>query len=131
MLRHLLTAPVNATDFLIGKCLSVFAVTALGFVIFILIGIAGGVHWGPLPAVVTLMLASSLATAGMLLFIMSCVGSERQGDTLLLARAFLERFASQLKRPVRGFTPQAIEAVEAAVERFAVALSLAPEGARW
>jgi two-component system NtrC family response regulator len=37
---------------------------------------------------------------------------ERQGDTLLLARAFLERFASQLKRPVRGFTPQAIEAVE-------------------
>jgi ABC-2 type transport system permease protein len=82
MLRHLLTAPVNATDFLIGKCLSVFAVTALGFVIFILIGIAGGVHWGPLPAVVTLMLASSLAMAGMLLFIMSCVGSERQGDTL-------------------------------------------------
>ena len=46
MLRHLLTAPVNATDFLIGKCLSVFAVTALGFVIFILIGIAGGLLGG-------------------------------------------------------------------------------------
>ncbi|WP_078120568.1 PEP-CTERM-box response regulator transcription factor [Thiosocius teredinicola] len=38
---------------------------------------------------------------------------DRQGDTLLLARAFLERFAEQLKRPVKGFTTQAIEAIEA------------------
>ena len=38
---------------------------------------------------------------------------ERQGDGLLLARAFLEKFATQLKRPVRGFTPQAIEAIDA------------------
>ena len=38
---------------------------------------------------------------------------DRQGDGLLLARAFLEKFATQLKRPVRGFTPQAIEAIEA------------------
>lgn len=37
---------------------------------------------------------------------------ERQGDNLLLARAFLEKFANQLKRPVRGFAPQAIEAIE-------------------
>jgi two-component system NtrC family response regulator len=37
---------------------------------------------------------------------------ERQGDNLLLARAFLERFAIQFKRPVKGFSPQAIEAVE-------------------
>ena len=37
---------------------------------------------------------------------------ERQGDNLLLARAFLEKFAAQLKRPVRGFTPQAIEAID-------------------
>ena len=37
---------------------------------------------------------------------------ERQGDCLLLARAFLEKFAVQLKRPVKGFTPQAIEAIE-------------------
>jgi two-component system NtrC family response regulator len=37
---------------------------------------------------------------------------ERQGDSLLLARAFLERFARQLKRPIKGFTPQAIEAIE-------------------
>jgi two-component system NtrC family response regulator len=37
---------------------------------------------------------------------------ERQGDALLLARAFLERFATQLKRPIRGFTQQAIEALE-------------------
>lgn len=36
----------------------------------------------------------------------------RQGDALLLARAFLERFAEQLKRPVKGFTTQAIEAIE-------------------
>ncbi len=38
---------------------------------------------------------------------------ERQGDALLLARAFLERFATQFKRPVKHFSPQAIEAVEA------------------
>ncbi len=37
---------------------------------------------------------------------------ERQGDGLLLARAFLEKFASELKRPIKGFTPQAIEAIE-------------------
>ena len=37
---------------------------------------------------------------------------ERQGDSLLLARALLERFAGQLKRPTKGFTPQAIEAIE-------------------
>ncbi len=38
---------------------------------------------------------------------------ERQGDSLLLARAFLERFATELKRPIKGFMPQAIEAIEA------------------
>ena len=37
---------------------------------------------------------------------------ERQGDNLLLARVLLERFASQLKRPIKGFTPKAIEAIE-------------------
>lgn len=38
---------------------------------------------------------------------------ERQGDSLLLARAFLERFATQFKRPVKSFMPQAVEALEA------------------
>jgi two-component system NtrC family response regulator len=37
---------------------------------------------------------------------------ERPGDSLLLARTFLERFAVQLKRPIKGFSPQATEAVE-------------------
>ncbi len=82
LLRHLLTAPVSVNDYLGGKCLSVFAVTTLGFTLFVLIGIAAGVHWGPAPAVVALMLASSLAAAGLLIVIMSLVGSERQGDTL-------------------------------------------------
>ena len=36
----------------------------------------------------------------------------RQGDALLLARAFLERFALQLKRPIKGFSPQAVEAID-------------------
>jgi ABC-type Na+ efflux pump permease subunit len=82
LLRHLLTAPVSVNDYLGGKCLSVFAVTALGFALFVLIGIAAGVHWGPAAAVVALMLASALAAAGLLILIMSLVGSERQGDTL-------------------------------------------------
>ena len=37
---------------------------------------------------------------------------DRQGDAVLLARAFLERFAQQLKRPIKGFTSQAILAIE-------------------
>jgi len=37
---------------------------------------------------------------------------ERQGDSLLLARAFLEKYATELKRPIKGLTPQAIEAIE-------------------
>ena len=82
LLRHLLTAPVSVNDYLGGKCLSVFAVTALGFALLVLIGIAAGIHWGPVTAVVPLMLASALATAGLLILIMSLVGSERQGDTL-------------------------------------------------
>jgi ABC-2 type transport system permease protein len=82
LLRHLLTAPVSPTDYLLGKCLSVFAVTAFGFVIFIAIGLAVGVSWGPPVAVVVLVLSSSLAAGGLLLLIMSFVGSERQGDAL-------------------------------------------------
>ena len=38
---------------------------------------------------------------------------ERPGDSLLLARAFLEKFAAQFKRPLKGFSPQAIEGIEA------------------
>jgi ABC-2 type transport system permease protein len=82
LLRHLLTAPVSVNDYVGGKCLSVFAVTTLGFALFVLIGIAAGIHWGPAPAVVTLMLASAVAAAGLLILIMSLVGSERQGDAL-------------------------------------------------
>ncbi len=82
LLRHLLTAPVSVNDYLGGKCLSVFAVTILGFALFVLIGIAAGIHWGPATAVIPLMLASALAAAGLLILIMSLVGSERQGDTL-------------------------------------------------
>jgi two-component system NtrC family response regulator len=36
----------------------------------------------------------------------------RQGDAVLLARVFLERFAQQLKRPLKGFTQQAVLAIE-------------------
>jgi two-component system NtrC family response regulator len=37
---------------------------------------------------------------------------ERHGDAVVLARAFLERFAAQLKRPIKGFTNKAILAIE-------------------
>jgi two-component system NtrC family response regulator len=37
---------------------------------------------------------------------------ERQGDAIVLARAFLERFATDLKRPVKGFSPEAVRAIE-------------------
>ena len=38
--------------------------------------------------------------------------SNRQGDAALLARTFLERFAQQLKRPIKGFTSAAMLAIE-------------------
>ena len=37
---------------------------------------------------------------------------ERQGDALVLARALLQRFAAELKRPVKGFGEPAIQAIE-------------------
>jgi len=82
LLRHLLTAPVSVGDYLVGKCLSVFIVTTLGFAVLIAVGAAAGVSWGSPAAVVALVLASSLGAAGTLLLIMSLVGSQRQGDAL-------------------------------------------------
>jgi two-component system NtrC family response regulator len=38
--------------------------------------------------------------------------AERPGDSVLLARHFLRRFASDLNASVRGFTPEAIDAVD-------------------
>lgn len=37
---------------------------------------------------------------------------ERSGDTHLLARIFLERFAREQGRPVKGFSPEALHAME-------------------
>lgn len=37
---------------------------------------------------------------------------ERRGDAVVLARAFLNRFSAQHKRPVRGFTAQALASIE-------------------
>jgi ABC-type Na+ efflux pump permease subunit len=82
LLRHLLTAPVSVGQYLVGKCLSVFVVTSLGFCVLVVVGILAGVAWGPVAAVAALVLASSLAAAGAMLLIMSLVGSQRQGDAL-------------------------------------------------
>ena len=38
--------------------------------------------------------------------------ANRQGDVVVLARWFLEKFAKQLTRPVKGFTHKAMEAIE-------------------
>jgi len=38
---------------------------------------------------------------------------ERQGDTLLLANAFLQRFSRELKKKVSGFSQPAVSALEA------------------
>jgi len=39
--------------------------------------------------------------------------SERGSDVTLLARTFLRKFAGEQKKPVKGFTPQAVEALMA------------------
>lgn len=82
LLRHLLTAPVSVTDYLLGKCLSVLLVTAVGFTLLIGVGTAMGVAWGPPGATALLIVATALAASGTLMLIMSLVGSERQGDAV-------------------------------------------------
>lgn len=37
---------------------------------------------------------------------------ERRGDTVVLARWFMQRFSQQLNRPIKGFTHKALEAIE-------------------
>ncbi|MBS3919116.1 MAG: sigma 54-interacting transcriptional regulator [Deltaproteobacteria bacterium] len=37
---------------------------------------------------------------------------EREGDILLLATALLQRFSSENKKRISGFTPQAVRAIE-------------------
>jgi ABC-2 type transport system permease protein len=82
LLRHLMTSPVTPAQYLAGKCLSVFVVSALGFAVLVAIGIAVGVDWGPPVAVAGLVLASALAAGGLLLLLMSFADTERQGDSL-------------------------------------------------
>jgi ABC-2 type transport system permease protein len=82
LLRHLLTAPVSVGDYLVGKCLSVFVVTGLGFAILVVVGLVAGVRWGSPPAVVLLMLVTTLAAAGTLILLMSLAGTQRQGDAM-------------------------------------------------
>ena len=82
MLRHLLTAPVTIGQYLVGKSLSVVVITVLGFAVFVALGLAVGVSWGSPVAVIALMLATSLGAAGIMILIMSLVGSQRQGDVL-------------------------------------------------
>lgn len=82
LVRHLLTAPLTTTDYLLGKCLSVLVVSAVGFALMVAAGIAAGVSWGDPLGVAALMVASAIAASGTLLLIMSLVGTERQGDTL-------------------------------------------------
>ena len=37
---------------------------------------------------------------------------ERSGDALLMARAFMERYAEENKKKIKGFTPEAIDAID-------------------
>jgi ABC-2 type transport system permease protein len=82
LLRHLLTAPVSASEYVVGKGLSVVSVTVIGFTALVMVGLVFGVRWGPPGAVAILMLAASVAAAGAMVLIMSLVGSQRQGDAL-------------------------------------------------
>jgi ABC-2 type transport system permease protein len=81
-LRHLLSAPLSPTQYLLGKCISVLVVTTAGFVILVGVGMVAGVSWGDPLAASALVLAAAIGASGTLLLIMSLVGSERQGDAL-------------------------------------------------
>jgi ABC-2 type transport system permease protein len=82
LVKHLLTAPLTPTDYLLGKCLSALVVTAAGFLILIVVGMAAGVVWGPLSTTVALVLATAVGSSGTLLLIVSLAGTERQADAV-------------------------------------------------
>ncbi|MEN8163851.1 MAG: ABC transporter permease [Acidobacteriota bacterium] len=115
LVRHLLTAPVSPSDYILGKCLSVLLISTLGFFFLVAFGIAAGVNWGPVSTTVALVLTASLAAAGALVLISSLVGTERQADTLstivitvwcLIGGAFvpISQFPDFL-RPLAKMTP--------------------------
>lgn len=115
LIRHLLTAPVSSADYVLGKCLSVLAVSTLGFFFLVAVGIAAGLNWGPVTTTVALVLTTSLAASGALVLICSLVGTERQADALstivimmwcLIGGAFLpvSQFPDFL-RPLAKTTP--------------------------
>jgi len=82
LLRHLLTAPVTAGQYLLGKTMSVILISALGFGLMIVLGMLAGVSWGPPLAVALLTLASAAAIAGLLVLLMSLATTQRQGDAM-------------------------------------------------
>jgi ABC-type multidrug transport system permease subunit len=115
LVRHLLTAPVSAADYVRGKSLSVLLVTTAGFLVLVAIGVAAGVRWGFAPAAAAMVVASAVMASGVLLLISSFVASERQGDTLativimvssMLGGAFvpISQMPSFL-RPIAASTP--------------------------
>lgn len=82
LLRHLLTAPVTATDYLLGKTLSVLVVTVLGFGILVAVGLIVGASWGPATTAVALVVATAVGASGTLVLLMSLAGTERQADAI-------------------------------------------------
>jgi two-component system NtrC family response regulator len=56
---------------------------------------------------------------------------DRQGDAVVLARAFLTRFAAQLKRPVKTFSPKALAIIEQHTWPGTSANSRIGSNARW
>jgi ABC-2 type transport system permease protein len=82
VVRQLLTAPVTPVSYLVGKCLSVLVVSAVGLALLVAAGAAAGVAWGSPVAVVAVIVTAAIAASGTLLLVMSVVGSERQGDAV-------------------------------------------------
>lgn len=82
LLRHLLTGPVSAADYILGKCLSVILIGSIGFLILIVVGLVSGVDWGSFSTTIALVLAAALVAAGSMLLISSIVETDRQSDAL-------------------------------------------------
>ena len=53
----------------------------------------------------------TISTSGSAWSVLPSLHFERGSDIILLARTFLLRFSSELKKPIKGFTPQAVEAL--------------------
>jgi ABC-2 type transport system permease protein len=82
-MERLVAAPITPSAVLLGKSLAtfVYGVASLGTVA-VFTSLVFGAHWGPVPAVVALVLALALVLVGLTALVIAVARTERQAEGL-------------------------------------------------